>query len=238
MKITKKQLKTIIKEEIEAVMSESELIGIGGLGALKQQRAAQKRRAEKEAESERKAKAGGYVSSSVANARAASADMEYDRSMEKIRQQRYAKQQAEKAAAEKKTKREKEILKDLAAMKLELSIEQGCTDDLSSCNVYIDDLMKRFPNIYEMLDVAYMWGQFDKGAYDDDYTKMDLLQLFPGKYTLSQLPNMDEDSDGFYDDENVKALQDMGFMGGEDAEYDLQITPKGKHIMQLLANKK
>ena len=127
-------------------------------------------------------------------------------------------------------------LRWLAQVKLELMIEKDCDSSYESCFVNVDDLDyllgRGYGSAYEVLDKAENAGWFDSDGYDEDNMRVDLLKLFPGRFTPDELPIFDKSDDDYYSDQNIRALLRKGYV--EDYDPYGTFTSIGQRIKKLL----
>jgi hypothetical protein len=225
MKITNEQLKQIIKEELQAVMNESEsLLGLAALAAMRKQRAAAAKRKAAQGPLPRGGYKRGYGGPSSGS--------DYDAEKFERERERLRKDAAEQEAMERQHQAKKQVLDQLAQLKTEVYIQQNCPPQ-ASCVVDVNEMddMLNGQSFHEMLATARDYGEWDNKGYNDEYTTADLKYLFPGKYTPDQLPTFDPDDTDYYSDENYQSMVSGGYM---DDDYSYDFTDKGKKMKKLL----
>jgi len=225
MKITNEQLKQIIKEELQAVMNESEtLLGLAALAAIRRQRAA--------AAAKKKAAQGPLPRGGYKRGYGGPSSSDYDAEKFERERERLRKAAAEQEAMGRQNQVNKQVLDQLAQIKMQSYIQNNCLPQ-DSCVVDVEEMddMLNGQSFHEMLATARDYGEWNKKGYNDEYTTADLKYLFPGKYTPDQLPIFDPDDADYYSDENYQSMVSGGYMDGD---YSYDLTDKGKEMKKLL----
>jgi hypothetical protein len=238
MKITNKQLKKIIKEELQTVMNESEaLLGLAALAAAKKRRAA----AAKKKAAQKPLPRGGYKRGYGGPSSSSSSSHKRNAEIQNIIQQRADEEAAKEAERERYTRNTDPSLEALGQAKLKAILTLGRDEDgelpymyawapgggETWLGTYYDGPL----DYYEAMDLAKRRGFISDSDIDDESGGFYIDNLFPGKFTPDQLPIFDIDNEEFYNDDNLGALA----MGGYTEEGDrYTFSSKGEATRKLL----
>jgi|TARA_R100000081_G_scaffold5131_1_gene2528 hypothetical protein len=184
MKITNEQLKQIIKEELQAVMSESSsLVALAALAAAKKRRAADAKKKAAQGPLPRGGYKRGYGGPS-------SSSDERDAEIEKMIQQRATQDAAEEEVRQQYIRDIDPSLEALGQAKLKAIQALGRDEDGDLPYMYAwggeEDWLGTYYDgpldYFEAMTLAKRTGNISDSAIDDESGGFNLAALFPGKY--------------------------------------------------------
>lgn len=190
MKLTNTQLKQIIKEELQAVMNESEtILGLAALAAMRKRRAA----AAKKKAAQGPLPRGGYKRG-YGGPSSSSFDSEAAAEIENIMQQRAAEDAAEQEKQQQYVRDMDPSLEALGQAKLKAIQALGRDEDGDLPYMYAfggmgqsdPEMLETYYDgpldFHDAMRLAKDAGELSDSAVDQESGGFDLAELFPGKY--------------------------------------------------------